>query len=140
MTAVLGDHGSLPCELDLEKCGPPTQISWSKNSSNEWQQILSESYHLKQPMHRSSSNPMSKAKTTASSYPVSSASFSKSDLKFLLDTSSSFSTSKNLTRNSLVLLKIKEVSMEDEGTYKCDVVYREATCPSVTFTKLQVTG
>ena len=139
VTAVVGEHASLPCELQLEeKCGPVTQITWSRNSSNEWHQILSESYHLKQQQKLQQ---RSKSGVTKKQFPPPSVSSSRSDLKFILDTgSSSSSTANNNLSNSLVFLKIKKVSIEDEATYKCDVVYTEPTCPSVTFTKVIVTG
>lgn len=137
----MGEHASLPCELQLEeKCGPVTQITWSRNSSNEWHQILSESYHLKQ-QQKLQQQQRSKSGVTKKQFPPPSVSSSRSDLKFILDTgSSSSSTANNNLSNSFVFLKIKKVSIEDEGTYKCDVVYTEPTCPSVTFTKVIVTG
>lgn len=45
-----------------------------------------------------------------------------------------------MSRTGVAFLKIKSVSFEDEGTYKCDVTYVHGQCPSLTYTKLTALG
>ncbi|XP_064471723.1 hemicentin-1-like isoform X2 [Ornithodoros turicata] len=39
--------------------------------------------------------------------------------------------------NASAHLRIQPLSVEDEGTYKCDVTYVQGKCPSLSFTRLQ---
>lgn len=115
MSAVFksaGEQGSLPCEVDVANCGKFSQISWSRNSSSHWLQIFAHSYHAPE------------------SEPGNSLVQQHSD-KYWIDVSNS---------SSHIFLKIKEVSIADEGSYKCDVAYVQSSCPSVTYVKFHVMG
>ena len=46
----------------------------------------------------------------------------------------------NITSHGLAVLNLKSVSIDDEGTYKCDVTYLQGSCPSLTYTKLFTLG
>ncbi|KAG0421219.1 hypothetical protein HPB47_002874 [Ixodes persulcatus] len=39
--------------------------------------------------------------------------------------------------NASAHLRIQPLTVEDEGTYKCDVTYVQGKCPSLSFTRLQ---
>lgn len=42
--------------------------------------------------------------------------------------------------NASAHLRIQPLTVEDEGTYKCDVTYVQGKCPSLSFTRLQTLG
>ena len=108
----IGEEASLPCEVDYDRCGHIYFLTWSKNVSNEWQRVYlySETYQ-----------------TALGDF-----AFGGGNRVFLDAT--------NMTSTGVAHLKIKSVSLEDEGTFKCDVTYVLGSCPSLTYTQLYILG
>ncbi|XP_015783699.1 hemicentin-2-like [Tetranychus urticae] len=106
--ATFGDGlASLPCEVDFKNCGEIYFITWSKNVSNEWQRVYSYSQGYQKALGHFSGQPN----------------------RISMDDS-------NMTTTGIAYLRIKNLALSDEGTYKCDVTYVHGNCPSLTYSKL----
>lgn len=108
----IGETVSLACEVDYEECGKIYFLTFSKNVSGEWQRIYmySESYQT-----------------------------ALGDLAFGGGSRVSLDAS-NMTITGVAYLNIRNVALEDEATYKCDVTYVHGSCPSLTYTQLSILG
>ena len=108
----LGEPASIPCDVDFAGCGNIYFLTWSKNVTGEWQRVYlySESYQ-----------------TALGEFAFG------GGARVQLDAA-------NMTATGVAHLKIKSVSIEDEGVYKCDVTYVHGKCPSLTYTRLSTLG
>ncbi|XP_053207682.1 hemicentin-2-like [Panonychus citri] len=106
--STAGDKSAyLPCEVDFVNCGEIYFITWSKNVSNEWQRVYSYSQGYQKAL----------------------GSFSGSPERISMDDT-------NMTTTGIAYLWIKNLGLQDEGTYKCDVTYVHGNCPSLTYSRL----
>jgi hypothetical protein len=107
----IGEEASIPCEVNFGGCGQIYFLTWSKNSSTGWNRVF----------------------LYSESYQTAMGDFESAKSRVSLDAS-------NITSHGLAVLNLKSVSIEDEGTYKCDVTYIQGSCPSLTYTKLFTLG
>lgn len=86
----VGAEASMPCEVYLSGCGKIYFITWTKNISNEWQRVYlySESYQ--------------KVLGDFESYEAGRVTFH----------------AENITATGVTYLKIRSITVADEGTYK----------------------
>ena len=108
----LAEPALIPCDVDFAGCGNIYFLTWSKNVTGEWQRVYlySESYQ-----------------TALGEFAFG------GGARVQLDAG-------NMTATGVAHLKIKSVSIEDEGVYKCDVTYVHGKCPSLTYTRLSTLG
>lgn len=108
----IGESVSLMCEVDYQECGKIYFLTFSKNVSGEWQRVYlySETYQT-----------------------------ALGDLAFGGGQRVSLDAS-NMTTTGIAYLNIGNIGVEDESTYKCDVTYVHGSCPSLTYTQLNILG
>src|SRR5690349_24747887 len=90
-TQKIGETASLPCDVDFSNCGNIYFLTWSKNVSNEWQRVFLYSESYQTPMGL----------------------YAYSKRTFL--------DAKNMSKSGVAVLQIREINLQDEGSYKCDV-------------------
>lgn len=142
VSAFVGGEVSLPCAIDVVHCGRVYFITWTKNGSTTYSQVLS-------PVPTTSTASASKANIKPKSNGDWQRVFihSESFESVLGDLEAngpagrvSFGPKEKMNATNFVFLTVKSVTANDEGVYKCDVTYVKGKCPSLTYTRVQTLG
>ncbi|KAH9393384.1 hypothetical protein TYRP_021897 [Tyrophagus putrescentiae] len=139
VSAFVGGEVSLPCAIDVVHCGRVYFITWTKNGSTTYSQVLSP---VPTTSTASASKPNIKPKSNGDWQRVFIHSESFESVLGDLEANGpagrvSFGPKEKMNATNFVFLTVKSVTANDEGVYKCDVTYVKGKCPSLTYTRVQ---